>query len=430
MKSTRMGMDGIFGRTGGLAAAEQLALLRVLGLLLQLGLTLLGSDAFGLTLQPEPLWWVFGLESAYLALTLWLRHPLYRQSAGIFIALLLDTLFWISWLWFSGGATNAFISLLLVPIALAAVTLPAWGSWSLAALSTLAYSLMILSLPEGHMRHHGMDMSSHFLGMWLNFVVSALVLTTSVALISRRLRRQDTELGWLRENQLRQEQLLALGTASAQMAHQLATPLASLRLLLDEAMEEGLDAEAQAQMGQALSRCEVTLNELRRATESIRERRRQAVTLAALGQNMRQQLMLLMPEVDFSLTLPAGLTEREIITDASLLPALLALVDNAAKASLNNTGEPKVEIGFDSLGDTRLEINIKDYGRGIEAHLLGELGLMPVASRTGMGVAVLLSHASLEKLGGELVLHNGPQGCEARISLPLLPVSAGKGDAA
>ncbi len=195
-------------------------------------------------------------------------------------------------------------------------------------------------------------------------------------------------------------------------------------------MEEGLDAEAQAQMGQALSRCEVTLNELRRATESIRERRRQAVTLAALGQNMRQQLMLLMPEVDFSLTLPAGLTEREIITDASLLPALLALVDNAAKASLNNTGEPKVEIGFDSLGDTRLEINIKDYGRGIEAHLLGELGLMPVASRTGMGVAVLLSHASLEKLGGELVLHNGPQGCEARISLPLLPVSAGKGDAA
>lgn len=61
---------------------------------------------------------------------------------------------------------------------------------------------------------------------------------------------------------------------------------------------------------------------------------------------------------------------------------------------------------------------------------MGELGLMPVASRTGMGVAVLLSHASLEKLGGELVLHNGPQGCEARISLPLLPVSAGKGDAA
>ncbi|BCV68011.1 histidine kinase [Shewanella carassii] len=424
MKKVLLGMDGLFGRTGGLAAADQLALLRGLGLILQLGLTLFGSDAFGLTPQPEPLTWILGLESAYLALTLWLRHPLYRQSAGIFIALLLDTLFWISWLWFSGGATNAFISLLLVPIALAAVTLPAWGSWSLAVLSTLAYSLMILSLPEGHVRHHGMDMSSHFLGMWLNFVVSALVLTTSVALISRRLRRQDTELGWLRENQLRQEQLLALGTASAQMAHQLATPLASLRLLLDEVMEEGADREALEQMGQALARCEVTLNELRNATESIRERRRQLISLDDLGHNMRQQLMLLMPEVDFSLTLPAGLTEREIITDASLLPALLALVDNAAKASLGNINVPKVEIGFEAATETQLEIRIKDYGRGIEAHLLGELGLMPVASRTGMGVAVLLSHASLERLGGQLILQNGPQGCEARVSLPLQPLAA------
>ena len=88
------------------------------------------------------------------------------------------------------------------------------------------------------MKHHGMDMSSHYLGMWFNFLISSLVLTTSVAYIAKRMRKQDVELSFMREAQLRQEKLLALGTASAQMAHQLATPLASLRLLVDEVVEE------------------------------------------------------------------------------------------------------------------------------------------------------------------------------------------------
>ncbi|MGL5393403.1 MAG: sensor histidine kinase, partial [Shewanella sp.] len=217
-----------------LQAADQVALLRTLGLLLQIGLTTFAADTFGLSLQMEPLLLVFALETGYLLLTLVLRKPLFTKESGLFIALVLDTLFWILWLYFSGSATNAFISLLLLPIALAAVTLPIWAPWTLSAMSTLAYSLMIFTAPDAQMQHHGMDMSSHYLGMWFNFVISALVITTSVALITKRMRRQDAQLAFMREGQLRQEQLLALGMASAQMAHQLATPLSTLRLLLDE----------------------------------------------------------------------------------------------------------------------------------------------------------------------------------------------------
>ncbi|MFT5790625.1 MAG: two-component system sensor histidine kinase RegB [Shewanella sp.] len=53
------------------------------------------------------------LEAMYLAFTFKLREPIGRLESGLFIVLLLDTLFWISWLYFTGGATNAFISLLL-----------------------------------------------------------------------------------------------------------------------------------------------------------------------------------------------------------------------------------------------------------------------------------------------------------------------------
>ncbi|MGL4900363.1 MAG: sensor histidine kinase, partial [Shewanella sp.] len=84
-----------------LQAADQVALLRTLGLLLQIGLTTFAADTFGLSLQMAPLVLVFVLETLYLSLTLVLRKPLFAKESGLFIALVLDTLFWIAWLYFS-----------------------------------------------------------------------------------------------------------------------------------------------------------------------------------------------------------------------------------------------------------------------------------------------------------------------------------------
>lgn len=228
-----------------LKASDQLAFLRILGFVLKLGLTFFAAETFGLSIFSPVLNYALLLEAAYLTVTFAIRQPLMSKDSGLFVALLLDTAFWITWLYFSGGATNAFISLLLLPIAIAAVILPRWAPWTLTFISTLAYSVMLYAVPDSQMQHHGMNMSSHYLGMWFNFVISSLVLTTSVAFIAKRMRRQDAELAYMREAQLRQEKLLALGTASAQMAHQLATPLSSLRLLVDEVAEElGSDNQA------------------------------------------------------------------------------------------------------------------------------------------------------------------------------------------
>lgn len=398
-----------------LQAADQVALLRTLGLLLQIGLTTFAADTFGLSLQMEPLIHVLVLEILFLSLTLALRKPLFAKESGLFIALSLDTLFWISWLHFSGGATNAFISLLLLPIALAAVTLPIWAPWVLTAMSTLAYSLMIFTVPESPMQHHGMDMSSHYLGMWFNFVISALVMTTSVALITKRMRRQDAQLAFMREGQLRQEQLLALGTASAQMAHQLATPLSTLRLLLDEVKEESGDASALVQeMETALGRCEHTLAELRLATESIRDRRQRPLLFGELIDGLKQKTLLLMPqtEIQWLMTCTAEkLAERSILTDMSLTPAIMALIENAARASTETLGSAQVDISVDiAPREDQIYLQIRDYGAGIAPALLPQLGTLLIESPKGLGIALLLSHASLNRLGAELILANHPQG--------------------
>lgn len=443
----------------GLGSADQLALLRSLGWLLQLLLVLVGEDAFGLSLQITPITWVLSLALGYLLITLWYRKPLFLSENSLFAVLFIDTLFWIAWLYFSGGATNAFISLLLLPIALAAVTLPLWAAWSLTALSTLAYSLMIFFVPGsemlmdptaidptsidlsamdhsamGHeimaqMSHASMDMTSHYLGMWLNFVVSALALTTSVALIARRMRRQDAQLAYHREAQLTQEQLLALGTASAQMAHQLATPLSSLRLLLDEAKESPLplaeQTETSEEMDVALGRCEHTLKELRLATESIRSRRISKQSVAKLIQDLQHSCLLFMPQaqIHWPDAIASHLAEKELNTDPSVVPALMALIENGLRASMEHIELAKVSVEVALLpADQGIGLRIRDFGQGIAPSLLAQLGNRLVQSPKGLGAALLLSHASFERIGGQLILAHHPQGgTVAQISLPFAP---------
>ncbi|WP_375087923.1 sensor histidine kinase [Shewanella youngdeokensis] len=409
-------------------ATDQLVLLRFSGLLLKIGLTFFAAETFGLSLNSPLLYWSLGVEALYLLFSFRLRESASRNESSLFIALVFDTLFWISWLYLTGGATNAFISLLLLPIAIAAVTLPKWAPWTLTFLSTIAYSLMIFYVQESPMAHHGMDMSSHYLGMWFNFLISSLVLTTSVAYIAQRMRKQDVELSFMREAQLRQEKLLALGTASAQMAHQLATPLASLRLLVDEAAEEaqelGLeDSSILSEMNGALQRCEKTLHSLRAATEAIREEKQSLQTANELLNTLQQQVLLFMPQVKLELTLLEDdqYESSSILTDASLLPAMMSLVENAASASLDNIGDARVKVSVVIAAQSqRLCISVKDYGIGISKEMRAQVGHQLIESEQGMGMALLLSHASFERLGGQLLLGsvvNG--GTVAEVSFPL-----------
>ncbi|MCF1428860.1 MAG: ATP-binding protein [Shewanella sp.] len=402
--------------------ADQITLLRLLGFGLQLLLVLFGADTFGLSLQIGTLTWVMLIEGAYLALVTWLQQRLIRSEMSLFATLLMDILFWGLWLGFSGGATNAFVTLLLIPIVLAAVILPLWAPWVLAIVATLAYSLMMKMLSaETMMDHgHGMDMTSHYLGMWLNFVITALVITTTVALLIRRIRQQDTQIALLRESQLRQEQLLALGTASAQMAHQLATPLSSMRLLLEEVQEANCPV-ALNEMDIALKRCESTLSELRDAVHSIREGHQYQASPEQLAHQLRQKILLLMPvtELDWQDRLVDIDPVARVQADMNLIPALMALVENAAGASQEQTASSRVSITLEVL-DSVLRVRVRDFGAGINTKLLEQLGTSLISSPKGMGVALLLSHASFERLGASLTLSNHPEcGTVAEVNLPL-----------
>lgn len=108
---------------------------------------------------------------------------------------------------------------------------------------------------------------------------------------------------------------------------------------------------------------------------------------------------------------PQQLEEQQILTDMSLTPAIMALIENAARASAETLGVAQVDISLDSAPrEGQIYLQIRDYGAGIAPSLLPQLGTLLIESPKGLGVALLLSHASLERLGAELILANHPQG--------------------
>ncbi len=162
-------------------------------------------------------------------------------------------------LYLSGGWTNPFVSLYLLPLAISAATLPALHTWSLAAVTIACYSALIavhLPLPAGAA---GFDL--HVFGMWMTFVLSAFVLSWFVVGMAATLRERDHMLARAREDALRKEQIIALGTLATGAAHELGTPLSTMAVITGELERDSRNFEQDVRTlkGQ-IERCRPMLN--------------------------------------------------------------------------------------------------------------------------------------------------------------------------
>ncbi|MDO9054523.1 MAG: hypothetical protein Q7U37_11425 [Gallionella sp.] len=154
----------------------------------------------------------------------------------LFIQLGCDVLALSVLLYYAGGSTNPFVSLYLLPLVIAAATLPSRFTWAMAALTTACYSLlMVYYIPLPH-NHQDMDsaFNTHVMGMWLGFVISAVVVAYFVVKMAEAVRSRDELLAQVREEILRNERLVALGTQAAGAAHELGTPLSTMAVVIGE----------------------------------------------------------------------------------------------------------------------------------------------------------------------------------------------------
>lgn len=257
---------------------------------------------------------------------------------------------------------------------------------------------------------HHMQMTSHFVGMWVNFVISASVIAFVIGTMNRALHSRERTIATVREKQLRAEQLVTLDGAAAQITHQLASPIANLHLLYEELIEDQPDNEIVKDMQQPLLQCTQQLKQFRTLSSELRTQTVAAtVSLNTLAQQISDTMLLQYP--DQQLNWLNAAPASSVTNDAMLLPAILNLLQNAAFAN-QQAQQQTLELNWQQTPDNPKTVSlvIRDFGKGFSAAQLAELGGQLMPSETGMGLAVMLSNVTFERLQGSLTLYNHPQG--------------------
>ncbi len=366
-----------------------------------------------------PLLGVIALEAAFQLVSLFAyRHVSHAKPSVMLMQLTADVLFLTVLLSLSGGATNAFVSLLLLPIMIAAVTLREKGLAYIALLAIAAYSFLLINMPDHSM--HQMNMSGHFVGMWVNFVLSTSVIALVIGAMSRALKDRERVIAKAREKQLRNEQLVTLDGAAAQITHQLATPIANLQLLFEELLEEQPNNTIVKQMQTPLEQCREQLNSFRALSEQIRvNNAKDQITITQLQTAINDTFVLQYPGQHIKWSTPS--INAILLSDAMLLPAILNLLQNAAIAN-QKQGKTELELSWElDQQDQCIDLLIRDFGDGFTPSQLAELGGQVMPSEQGMGLAVLLSNVTFERLNGSLTLFNHKEGgAVAKVQLAII----------
>jgi two-component system sensor histidine kinase RegB len=322
---------------------------------------------------------------------------------------------------FSGGATNPLVSLLLPPVAIAALALPTAWVLTTGALAIALYSLLMgvylpLPLADGERATR-----LHLGGMWITFAVSSGMIAWFVVRLSALIRQRDAALAAAREAALRDERLVALGALAAGAAHELGTPLATMAVVAGELARDanlpGALHDDVTLLRRQISVCKDIITGLSRRAGAER-------LDAAAPRPVDQWLAGIMtrweelrPDARHGFTASGPHPPPDIVADPTLGQAVINLLNNAA-----NTSPQPVEI-LVSWSAERLVVAIRDHGPGFPPNVLAEGGQRAFPAHAGgSGIGLLLARSAIERRGGTLALSNDPAGgAIARLELPLAP---------
>lgn len=324
-------------------------------------------------------------------------------------------------LYFTGGASNPFITLLLVPVALAAAALSPKPIACVTALAAAVYGVLIfLYVPLPGMSMHGAGFRLHLTGMTVNFMIAALLLAVFVGRFNALLNAQREATRQLRERALRDEGILAIATQAADAAHRLNTPLSTLRTLLPE-LERGREDDSALRtdlhvMTGEVERCR---DILRSMVEYGRGQLMGTVQTTTLGDYVRhhaERFRLLRPEAEVGVRIATASCNLRIDVEPGLAHALLNLMQNALDASLRN-GFNAVMLAANADGK-QVEFVIGDRGRGFPDD--GPPDLPGTSSKpNGLGIGLALARMTVERMHGDLHTSSGLDGTCVSVRLPL-----------
>lgn len=391
-------------------------------------------------LREMPLWGILTLVGTFNWIT-WIRLSSSPAVSEIelFFQIAVDVLAITAILYFTGGATNPMAWFFLLPLIIAATVLPQAYTWYLVIFASAGYTVLMgyyqplpefqaVTLPSdvplashSYLEHH--DIQLHVFGMWFGFVFSAVLVAYFVVEMANTLRERERRLAEAREQALRNERVIALGTLAAGAAHEMGTPLGTMAILVHE-LEQEYDAAEFASLREKMSilrnqigRCKNALAVMSASAGEARaeEGRLMSLTrfLEELVDSWRQQKL----DIVLDYQVKTRGTSPSLLAELTLTQALVNILNNAAEVSPQGI-LMEVRWTYD-----RATIVITDQGPGIAPDLSAHLGKTPITTKKhGLGVGLFLAFSTIERLGGSITMRRlAKAGTQTTIHLPLAP---------
>ncbi|MCW8879774.1 MAG: ATP-binding protein [Kangiellaceae bacterium] len=380
-----------------------------------------------------PLNWLvtlIGLEIIFQIYSYWrVRQERLVSTFELTLHILFDSLILASVVYFSGGANNPFIYLLLLSIALGTFMLSPKQLIIVSAVQLVLYSVLNiyqrpLELGDASPLN---SYHLHLAGMWINFILTVILISVFGLLARHSMLQQEKQIRALREKQLKDEQLLGLGIMSASAAHELGTPLSTMAVVIDDLAHSDMPKEYKEDLkivNNQIDACRRIIQSLSEKSQLAKQRvqeQSESVTnfKKCLTQTMENWLVY-RPQMVLKQNWQPEMDKLDQHLPISVEQAITNLLDNAADASLQN-GKDQIEVDC-YLAKQQIHVDIRDKGLGISESLQKQLGANPTKSekKQRLGWGLFLSNASIERVGGQVELSNNLEGGTlTRITLPL-----------
>ncbi len=379
---------------------------------------------FGLRLE-------FDVLAILIVIGLWVLANLVQQTIfanqlrldarSSFWVLLIDLLELSIVLDLSGGLNNPFIVLLIVPAILAATNLEKRAYISMIIVTILA--LIFLEWHSEPVRFQGAPIE---LPRILNtgVFVAMVVLLLFLSLFARRISRENLNMAnALAASELalqREHRLSSLGALVAAYAHELGTPLATIRLTASDLLSANLDDQSKEDV-------EVILGEAKRSASILQSMSAQDDALNENNEYIDRLTLRHLIEEAAAPHLKRGKNVEMIDTNdaiwmrrsEAIIQGVRNLIQNAVDFADENV---IIEL---SQNEHEVRLRISDDGQGFPPDMISKLGepylkLSNSESRQnydGMGLGIFIAKTLLERSGAKLQFANRvrPNGAGATV---------------
>lgn len=386
---------------------------------------LVAANVYGLALPLAEL--LAGL-AALLGFNLytWRRwhQPVPVSDAEVLLQVTFDLLAFTYLLYFTDGTHNPFQGVLLVPLTITAAYLRPRYALLMLALGAGSYTLLHFGdLPVQTANGSAVPKALRDAAVYLSDLVTAALIAFFVARIGMTVRAHTAALARAREQHLNDHFIVGFGALAAGAAHEMATPLSVMSVLVKELKAgRGDPGEGLAIIGSQVEACKQTLRSLSETASHSRLQGRGAMAVDTFLETVGDKFRLLRPGIRLRLSWDGPTPGPAVHPDPALTQSLVSLLNNAADAS-----PQAVELRGYLYGDS-LRVEVADRGKGMPREVAQRIGSPFVTSKGpggGMGIGLFLTDSTVSRLGGTLRFRERPEGgTRVEVSLPLAVLRA------